>query len=74
MSGQACDAPRHRWEILGLRWEYECRAARRRRWGVSDGSRGVSGSHNPLSAYMALRRWRKVPARPAPTHESGGER
>jgi hypothetical protein len=34
------------------------------RWGVSDGMLGVSNRRTPLGAYLALRRWRKVPNRP----------
>lgn len=64
MKGGAVDAPRHRWEVFGLRWEYECRRPRRKRWGVSDGMRGVEQNPNPVAAYFALRRWRKIPARP----------
>lgn len=54
----------HQWRIAGLDWEYDNRRPRFRRWGVSDGCRGVGGRLNPLTAYVALVRWRRVPARP----------
>lgn len=73
MSERAIDAPRHRWERFGLRWEYECRRPKGKRWGVSDGSRGCEQNRTPLAAYLALRRWRKVPARPWPDPRREGE-
>lgn len=53
----------HEW--FGLRFEYVPWGRRWHRWGVSDGRRGVGGSLNPLTAYLALRRWRNIPARPS---------
>lgn len=69
-----CRAPRFRWELMGLRWEYDPEWRRFCRWGVSDGCRGVGGRTNPVTAYLALRRWRKVeplPADSAPTQARG---
>jgi hypothetical protein len=64
MSDQCSATAKHRWTVAGLDWEYDTRWPRFRRWGVSDGSRGVGGRLNPLTAYVALLRWRRVPARP----------
>lgn len=58
-------AAKFRRHLFGLDWEYDNRRPRFRRWGVSDGSRGVGGRLNPASAYVALVRWRRVPARPS---------
>jgi len=57
-------APDHHWHLRGLDWEYDNRRPRFRRWGVSDGCRGVGGRLNPLTAYVALVRWRRVEMSP----------
>ncbi len=57
-------AEKYRRTILGLTWSYDPPARRLHRWGVSDDCRGVGGQSDPISAYIALRRWRKIPARP----------
>lgn len=57
-------APDHRWHVGGLDWEYDTRRPRFHRWGVSDGCRGVGCRLNPLTAYVALVRWRRVEPRP----------
>lgn len=55
-------------KLFGLWWEYSPGLPRFHRWGVSDGSRGVGYHANPLSAYLALCRWRRKPAKPGDTY------
>lgn len=55
--------PRKR--LFGLDWEYDRHKPRFHRFGVADGCRGVGNQSDPVTAYLALRRWRKVPARPS---------
>lgn len=65
MSENPCDKGRAYWlSMFGLEWEYDPAMPRFKRFGVRDRSRGVGSRATPITAYLALRRWRKEPARP----------
>lgn len=58
-------AEKYRWTIGEFTWAYDPLWPRFHRWGVSAHGRGVGGSLNPLTAYVAWRRWMKQPAIPS---------
>jgi len=52
-------APLHRWHLGRYRIEYE-----HGKWGISDRCKGVGGYRNPISAWLALRRWQRTLSQP----------
>jgi len=60
---QAMAGPK-RWTVGEYTLEWWGPESAPKRWGLSAHGKGVQGCRTPFGAFLALRRWRRVPNQP----------